>query len=183
MTFISGISLAAIGSARRAGGSPACWPHWRCAVLPAAAQNSTWTPGDGDFNNDFYFYSTSTAADASEVVGLRQFFLLEAHQLPQDVCSRSIIFWYMQPLSATHICEAAMAWLKLTAPNGNAVHVSGDQLVRVRIPADGETVPAAKGMVDLVNGQSQATVETPDQVMALIAGATAPLRQAARREK
>ena len=92
-------------------------------------------------------------------------------------------FGSMQLLSATHICEAAMAWLKLTAPNGNPVHVSGDQLVRVRIPADGETAPAAKGMVDLVNGQSQATVETPDQVMALIAGTTAPLRQAARREK
>ena len=76
-----------------------------------------------------------------------------------------------------------MAWLKLTAPNGNPVHVSSDQLVRVRIPADGEAVPAAKGIVDLANGQSQSTVETPDQVMALIAGAAAPLRQAARREK
>jgi hypothetical protein len=76
-----------------------------------------------------------------------------------------------------------MAWLQLTAPNGASVQVNGDQLVRVRIPADGEVAPAAKGIVDLANGQLQATLETPDEVMALIAGKTAPIRQTARRQK
>jgi hypothetical protein len=72
-----------------------------------------------------------------------------------------------------------MAWLELTAPNGDPVQVNGDQVVRVRIPLDGEVVPAAKGLVDLANGQSQATRETPDEIMALIAGKTVPMRQTA----
>ena len=72
-----------------------------------------------------------------------------------------------------------MAWLKLTGPSGNPVYVSSDQMARIRIPADGETAPAAKGIVDLANGQSQAILETPDQVMALIAGSTAMVASAA----
>jgi hypothetical protein len=75
-----------------------------------------------------------------------------------------------------------MAWLKLTAPDGNPVHVRADQTVRVRMPS-GDAVSGAKGMVDLANGQSQATAETPDQILALIAEATASSRQTARREK
>jgi hypothetical protein len=76
-----------------------------------------------------------------------------------------------------------MAWLQLTAPNGDPVHVSADQLVRVRSAVDGAATPGAKAMVDLANGQSQATLETPDEVMALIGGKSTPLKQTARRQR
>jgi len=76
-----------------------------------------------------------------------------------------------------------MGWIKLTAPNGDAVRVSGDQLVRIRIPVGGDTAPAAKAIVDLTNGQSQATQESPDEILALVAGEAAQLKQMARRTK
>jgi hypothetical protein len=83
---------------------------------------------------------------------------------------------------ATDIYEATMAWFKITAPNGSSVYVSGDQLARVRIP-DGEVTPKAKAIIDFANGQFQATLEGPDEVMALIDGKAAPARKPARREK
>ena len=76
-----------------------------------------------------------------------------------------------------------MAWLTLTAPNGDPVQLSGDQLVRIRIPLGGDTAPDAKAIVDLTNGQSQATKETPDQIMALMAGKAEPARLVTRRTK
>ena len=76
-----------------------------------------------------------------------------------------------------------MAWLKLTGPGGNPVYVSADQMVRVRIPADGEAAPAAKAIVDFANGQSQATLETADQIMALTTGKTAQPRPTTKSEK
>jgi len=76
-----------------------------------------------------------------------------------------------------------MAWFTVTAPNGVPVQVSGDQLARVRIPAQGETAPAAKAILDFGGGQQQATLEDPDQIMALISGKAAPAKRTARRAK
>jgi hypothetical protein len=76
-----------------------------------------------------------------------------------------------------------MAWFKVTAPNGVPVQVSGDQLTRVRIPNEGETAPAAKSILDFTNGQQQATLESPDEIMGLIDGKAGPARRTARREK
>ena len=76
-----------------------------------------------------------------------------------------------------------MAWFKVTAPNGEPVHVSGEQLARVRIPNEGEAVPAAKSVLDFSSGQHQAALESPDEIMDLIEGKRAPARKVARREK
>jgi hypothetical protein len=79
-----------------------------------------------------------------------------------------------------------MVWFKLTTPNGHPVQINADQLARVRFP-EGETDKAAKAIVDLANGQSQATQESPDQIMAMIEGRSvadevkaAPVRRARR---
>jgi hypothetical protein len=66
-----------------------------------------------------------------------------------------------------------MAWFKLTAPNGDTVQVNADQLARVRIPAEGEAAKQANAIIDFASGQVQATLETPDQIMALIEGGAA----------
>jgi hypothetical protein len=71
-----------------------------------------------------------------------------------------------------------MAWITLTEPNGNAVWLSSDQLVRIRIPATGEAQPAAKAIVDLGNGQ-QAVQETPDQIVAQLTLSAAKARKKA----
>jgi hypothetical protein len=62
-----------------------------------------------------------------------------------------------------------MAWVKLTAPNGNIVQISADQVVRVRPPVLGETDDQGHALVDLSNGQSQATRETVDEIMSQLA--------------
>jgi hypothetical protein len=68
-----------------------------------------------------------------------------------------------------------MAWFKLTAPNGDPVQVSGDQLVCIRIPLAGVPPgPPAMAIIEFTTGHSQATLETPDQILDLIAGRTAP---------
>jgi hypothetical protein len=95
-----------------------------------------------------------------------------------------------------------MAWFKLTAPNGDPVRVNGDQLVCIRVPLAG--VPPGlptQAIIEFTTGHTQATLETPDQILDLIAGKTAPeetagpagtaapveaiapLRQATRRKK
>lgn len=61
-----------------------------------------------------------------------------------------------------------MAWIKVTGPMGNGVYIVAEQLVRVRPPAAGEAAHEAKALIDLSNGQSQATRETVDEVIALV---------------
>ena len=95
-----------------------------------------------------------------------------------------------------------MAWFKLTAPNGDPVQVNGDQLVCIRVPLAGVPPgPPTQAIIEFTTGHTQATLETPDQILDLIAGktapeettgpvataapvaTTAPLRQATRRRK
>jgi hypothetical protein len=88
-----------------------------------------------------------------------------------------------------------MAWITLTEPNGNPVRLSGDQLVRIRVPLGGGDAPAAaKAIVDLTNGQNQAVKENPDSIIAQLNGGVAqavglagpmiaPMKKAARRLK
>jgi uncharacterized protein YlzI (FlbEa/FlbD family) len=61
-----------------------------------------------------------------------------------------------------------MPWIKLTDLSGNPVQLSVDQIVRVRVPADGEVDPKGKAAVDLSNGQIQVVAEAVDQVMRAI---------------
>lgn len=61
-----------------------------------------------------------------------------------------------------------MAWIKLTDTAGNPVGLSVDQMVRVRIPTQGEVDPSAKAVIDLSNGQVQGVRETPDQVVQML---------------
>ena len=77
-----------------------------------------------------------------------------------------------------------MAWFKVTAPNGVPVRVNGDELTRVRIPDEGKKTPVAKSILDFTNGQFQAALESPDEIMALIDGQEdVPAKKIARREK
>jgi hypothetical protein len=68
-----------------------------------------------------------------------------------------------------------MAWFKLTAPNGDPVQVNGDQLVCIRVPLAGVPPgPPTHAIIEFTTGHTQATLETPDQILDLIAGKTAP---------
>jgi hypothetical protein len=68
-----------------------------------------------------------------------------------------------------------MAWFKLTAPNGDPVQVNGDQLVCIRVPLAGVPPgPPTQAIIEFTTGHIQATLETPDQILDLIAGKTAP---------
>jgi len=68
-----------------------------------------------------------------------------------------------------------MAWVKLTAPNGDPVQVNGDQLVCIRVPVAGVPPgPPTQAIIEFTTGHTQATLETPDQILDLIAGKTAP---------
>lgn len=58
-----------------------------------------------------------------------------------------------------------MSWIRLTDLAGCAVYLSADQMVRVRVPADGEADVKAKAFVDLSNGQLQAVTQSVDEVM------------------
>ena len=56
-----------------------------------------------------------------------------------------------------------MAWITLTEPNNSKVRPNVDQMVRIKIPLQGEA-PAANAIIDLANNQSQAVTESPDQI-------------------
>jgi hypothetical protein len=99
-------------------------------------------------------------------------------------------------LSANEFCDGAMAWFKLTDPNGDPVQVNGDQLACIRVPLVGVSPgPPIQAMIEFTTGHTQATLETPAQILDLIAGRTAPeetagpvgaiapLRHAMRRKK
>jgi len=62
-----------------------------------------------------------------------------------------------------------MAWIKVTAPNGDVVQINADELVRIRPAVTGEAAAQAKTLIDLSNGQFQATRESVDQIMKLLA--------------
>jgi hypothetical protein len=61
-----------------------------------------------------------------------------------------------------------VAWIKVTGPEGNFVQLNVDQLVRIRRAEPGEANPHAKSIIDLTNTQSQATIETTEEIMSLI---------------
>jgi hypothetical protein len=68
-----------------------------------------------------------------------------------------------------------MAWFKLTAPNGDPVQVNGDQLVCIRVPVAGVPPgPPTQAIIEFTSGHTQATLETPAQILDRIAGKTAP---------
>ena len=69
-----------------------------------------------------------------------------------------------------------MAWIKVTGPAGNAVMISVEQIVRLR-PPDGTQAAGTQAVVDLTNTQSQATRETVDEIMQLIAPEATSLRR------
>lgn len=66
--------------------------------------------------------------------------------------------------------DIRVAWIKLTNPACMPVLISGDQMVRVRIPHAGEVDPAANCVVDFTSGQFQAVRETSAEVLALLNG-------------
>ena len=61
-----------------------------------------------------------------------------------------------------------MPWIKVTGPSESTVHISVEQIVRIRPPATGEAADEARALIDLSNGQSQATRETVDEIMQLL---------------
>ena len=65
-----------------------------------------------------------------------------------------------------------MAWIELTEPGGNLIHVNVEQVTSVR---SGTQIPGAKAQLDFASGKLQGVQEDVDQVMQLIA-ATAGAR-------
>ena len=61
-----------------------------------------------------------------------------------------------------------MAWIKVTGSAGTIVHISADQVVRVRQPASGEATHGSKALIDLSNGQTQSTQESVEEIMKLL---------------
>ena len=59
-----------------------------------------------------------------------------------------------------------MGWIALKEPNGGSVQLCIEQMVRIRTPVPGEAAPGANAMVDLANGQVQAVMDSPDQIVA-----------------
>jgi hypothetical protein len=63
------------------------------------------------------------------------------------------------------IPDATMAWIKLTEPGGNLIHINVEQVTSVR---SGTQIPGAKAQLDLASGKLQGVQENVNQVMQLI---------------
>jgi hypothetical protein len=63
------------------------------------------------------------------------------------------------------ITDKTMAWIKLTEPGGNLIHINVEQLTSVR---SNTQIPGAKAQLDLASGKLQGVQENVDQVMQLI---------------
>jgi hypothetical protein len=70
------------------------------------------------------------------------------------------------------VTDRTMAWIELTEPGGNLIHVNVEQVTSVR---SGTQIPGAKAQLDFVSGKLQGVQENVDHVMQLIA-ATASTR-------
>lgn len=64
-----------------------------------------------------------------------------------------------------------MALIKLRQLDDAAVYISGDQVVRVRAPI--AEAPSANAVIDFTNGQSQAVLDTIQQVVDALSGKNA----------
>jgi len=60
-------------------------------------------------------------------------------------------------------------WIELTQLSGNALTISIQQIVCVRVPIKDEVPHAAQSVVEFVNGKFQAVTETRDTVIQRIA--------------
>lgn len=58
-----------------------------------------------------------------------------------------------------------MAWIKLTEPGGNPIHINVEQIISIR---SNTQIPGAKAQLDLASGKFQGVQENVDQVMQLI---------------
>jgi hypothetical protein len=63
------------------------------------------------------------------------------------------------------IPDTTMAWIKLTEPGGNLIHINVEQVTSVR---SGTQIPGAKAQLDLASGKLQGVQENVNQVMQLI---------------
>ena len=70
------------------------------------------------------------------------------------------------------IADKTMAWIKLTEPGGNLIHINVEQVTSVR---SNTQIPGAKAQLDLASGKLQGVQENVDQVMQLIMAAPGAL--------
>ncbi len=68
--------------------------------------------------------------------------------------------------------DTTMAWIKLTVPGGNLIHINVEHVTSVRSDTQ---IPGAKAQLDLTSGKLQGVQENVDQVMQLIMGTAGSL--------
>jgi hypothetical protein len=76
------------------------------------------------------------------------------------------------PLCRSGVTDRTMAWIKLTVPGGNLIHINVEQVTSVRSDTQ---IPGAKAQLDLASGKLQGVQENVDQVMQLIMGTAGSL--------
>jgi hypothetical protein len=69
------------------------------------------------------------------------------------------------PFCRPGITGRTTAWLQLTEPGGNLIHINVEQVTSVR---SNTQIPGAKAQLDLASGKLQGVQENVDQVMQLI---------------
>ena len=68
--------------------------------------------------------------------------------------------------------DTTLAWIKLTVPGGNLIHINVEHVTSVRFDTQ---IPGAKAQLDLTSGKLQGVQENVDQVMQLIMGTAGSL--------
>jgi hypothetical protein len=63
------------------------------------------------------------------------------------------------------ITDKTLAWIKLTEPGGNLIHINVEHVTSIRSDTQ---IPGAKAQLDLASGKLQGVQENVDQVMQLI---------------
>ncbi|MGA7516005.1 MAG: hypothetical protein WBW28_03445 [Pseudolabrys sp.] len=76
------------------------------------------------------------------------------------------------PFCRPGITDRTMAWIKLTVPGGNLIHINVEHVTSVRSDTQ---IPGAKAQLDLTSGKLQGVQENVDQVMQLIMGTAGSL--------
>jgi hypothetical protein len=69
------------------------------------------------------------------------------------------------PFCRPGITDRTTAWIQLTEPGGNLIHINVEQVTSVR---SNTQIPGAKAQLDLASGKLQGVQENVDQVMQLI---------------